>query len=128
MVPEGCHDLLVSIYLERFAPDQQPILPISIGRLYTIEMLLSRGLEHSLINRDVYTALRRLGLALPAQDNQVRLSDLSVPGHALPDLDVEIGPIPYHLPLQGILGANFYGHFVGYSFDEASGRLTLIDP
>ena len=58
----------------------------------------------------------------------MRLTDLRVPGHALPDLDAQIGPIPYHLPLQGMLGADFYEHCIGYSFDEALGRLTLIAP
>ncbi len=100
-------------------------VPLTVGLDVYLEMLFQPTMPRSSIHPRVRRDLRGRGIVPSNAGALIRLSDLRIDGHPVPDLDVRVGLAASVIGVDGILGFDFFGSFAGIYMDTTTFEVTL---
>jgi hypothetical protein len=113
-------------------------IPVRVGTTFTLDMVPNSIAARSVVTSVAFTRLQALGLVgatvhrLESGGRHCVLNGLTIVGHAVQDLDVQIRDVPqFRMPdglyaVDGYFGLDFfYANFTAIRFDLRKVRLTL---
>lgn len=101
------------------------VIPFKVGTLYGLKLILNTGFPMSCLTPGVRDSLAAFGHVSQIAGRTLRLGDLRLEEHALPDLDVRVNAGVARLGADGVVGLNFFNQFREVCYDVEARRLTL---
>jgi hypothetical protein len=104
------------------------VIRLSVGQDVVLEMLPNPLSSRSVITEQARDDLARRSMLTSPTARRQQLHDLKIEGQVVPDLEVIVTPRVQRLAVDGVLGRDFFAHFIDVRWDVRGNRLTLVDP